>query len=260
MTTILIITSAILPAAILFYYINYLDRNRPEPTSELMKGFGLGIASALVSLVINLIMQMLGFKAFGELFTYLAPPGIDGLFACVQMAFVEAAIPEECAKLLMLWLLLRSNRSFDERFDGIVYAVSIGMGFAATENVMYLFSNYDNWMAVGAMRAIVSVPGHFAFAVLMGYYYSMTKFEHRNTQRDRAMVLVAPIVAHGVFDFLLMMMDLNVYLAVFLAIVFIVFFVYLMIRVKNHIADMLERDRQALATPPPFPPPLPPNV
>lgn len=38
----------------------------------------------------------------------------------------------------MLWLLLRNNPYFDEHFDGIVYAVCIGMGFAAIENVLYL--------------------------------------------------------------------------------------------------------------------------
>ena len=44
-------------------------------------------------------------------------------------AFLLAAIPEEVAKLFMLWLLLRKNPFFDEHFDGIVYAVCVGLGF-----------------------------------------------------------------------------------------------------------------------------------
>ena len=87
-------------------------------------------------------------------------------------AFVGAAMPEEATKLLMLWLLLRRNKYFDERFDGIVYACCIGMGFAGTENVLYLFGNIENWQSVAVSRAIFAVPGHFMFAVAMGYFYS----------------------------------------------------------------------------------------
>lgn len=42
-------------------------------------------------------------------------------------AFISAAIPEELAKFTMLWLLLRKNPFFDEKFDGIVYSVCIAM-------------------------------------------------------------------------------------------------------------------------------------
>lgn len=88
-------------------------------------------------------------------------------------AFIMAAIPEELAKFVMLWLLLRNNPYFDEHFDGIVYAVCIGMGFAGFENVLYLFDNYESWISVGIARAMFAVPGHFLTAVIMGYYYSL---------------------------------------------------------------------------------------
>ena len=48
------------------------------------------------------------------------------IFDAFADAFLLAAIPEELAKLIMLWLLLRKNPHFDEKFDGIVYAVCIG--------------------------------------------------------------------------------------------------------------------------------------
>lgn len=87
-------------------------------------------------------------------------------------AFVLAAIPEKLAKLIMLWLLLRKNPHFDERFDGIVYAVCMGMGFAGIENVKYLIGGIENgtWIGTGIVRALFSVPAHFLFAVLIGFY------------------------------------------------------------------------------------------
>lgn len=57
-----------------------------------------------------------------------------GIKKAITDSLLFAAIPEELAKLFMLWLLLRKNPFFDEHFDGIVYAVCIGLGFAALEN------------------------------------------------------------------------------------------------------------------------------
>ena len=63
---------------------------------------------------------------------------VYGSFAeAVGDAFFLAAIPEEVAKLFMLWLLLRKNPFFDEHFDGIVYAVCVGLGFAGFENCSF---------------------------------------------------------------------------------------------------------------------------
>lgn len=117
-------------------------------------------------------------------------------------AFVLAAIPEELAKLIMLWLLLRKNPHFDERFDGIVYAVCIGMGFAGIENVMYLAGGLENgtWIGTGIVRALFSVPAHFLFAVLMGYYYSIYHFGIDRSTKIKVMILAAPIIAHGIYD------------------------------------------------------------
>ena len=54
----------------------------------------------------------------------------------------------------------------------------------------------------------MAVPGHYAFAVLMGYYYSVYHFVNRS-RRTRAMILVAPVLAHGLYDALLMSAMVN---------------------------------------------------
>lgn len=69
------------------------------------------------------------------------------------MAFLVAAIPEESFKLLALWMVLKKNPFFDEHFDGIVYAVCVGLGFAAVENISYVFS-HDDWASVAISRAL----------------------------------------------------------------------------------------------------------
>lgn len=185
--------SAVLPAVILIYYIYRRDIVK-EPTAQLIKGFGLGMLSGVLAGLLEGIIGGLGLVEYEP----------QTFFSGLNTAFVGAALPEELVKLCMLWLLVRRNRWFDEWMDGVVYAVSIGMGFAAIENVGYIFSFADDWQNVALMRGITAVPAHFAFAVIMGFFFSLVRIGGRHTGRDRMMVLVAPVLAHGAYDGILM--------------------------------------------------------
>ena len=216
--------AALLPAAILLWFIYRKDPIK-EPVPQLLKGFGYGLISAGIAIVLESALVAIG----------LVNGEPDNVFSAVNMAFLGAALPEELAKLLMLWLLLRRNRYFDEYFDGVVYAASIGLGFAAIENVAYLFSNLDDWQGVAVMRGLFSVPGHFAFAVLMGYCYSLVHLGGRHTRRDRILVLAAPVLAHGTYDALLFAATINNVLAAVLTIAFLLLCAQLVKVCRRHI-------------------------
>ena len=162
MEILFILIVAILPAALLWWYIWKKDQKK-EPTKWLAKATCYGV---LICFLVALVEMVLGLILFGS----IDLPST--LWGTTAYAFFVAAIPEESFKLLALWLILRKNPYFDEHFDGIVYAVCIGLGFAAIENVGYLFDNFENWMSVAFLRSLMAVPGHYAFAILMGYYYS----------------------------------------------------------------------------------------
>lgn len=192
-----LIIAAGLPSLILIGYICFKDKNNPEPTSQLLKAFIFGCLSTSASLLISTPLTRIGVVP-------TAPVTIGDHF---KVAFFGAGLPEECAKLFMLWLLVRKNPYFDEHFDGIVYAVCIGMGFAFVENIGYLLQAGDYWMSAGISRGFISVPGHYAFAVLMGYWYSLYYFGKRHKFRNRVLMLAVPIIAHGLFDWVLMVSD-----------------------------------------------------
>lgn len=198
MKDLIIILAAVLPALVIVGYIVFRDKNRREPISQVWKGVRYGVGSALLALVVgapfSVLAEMVPVLDYTETF-----------WGALYGSFFMAAVPEELAKLLMLYLLLRKNPYFDERMDGIVYAVAVGMGFAGFENILYLFENEEIWGTIGAIRALFSVPGHFCFAVFMGYYYSLAHFDKKNRQELNLFLMVAvPIVLHGAFDFLLM--------------------------------------------------------
>lgn len=226
----LIIGAAILPAVLLVWYIYKRDKYQPEPLSQILRGVGYGIISAILALFLEQTIQWI----IGEF-----PEGWGG---AILKGFVGAAIPEEAAKLLMLYLLLRRNPYFDERFDGIVYAVCIGMGFAGTENIIYLIGHINVWQSVAISRAIFAVPCHFFLAVAMGYFYAMIYFDQESVKWP-LMVYIVPVLLHGIYDSLLFVISLETIWSGLLLIVFYVFCFRLYRRGKARINEHLERDR-----------------
>ena len=227
----IILFSALLPAFLLAGYIYFRDRERPEPTPLLLKGFFFGIVSVFLALAIDRILEV--FITF--------PSEVTNGMEAVLTAFGLAALPEEVAKLMMLWLLLRRNPEFDEHLDGVVYASCVGLGFASFENVLYLFESGDEWVMTAVMRGLLSVPGHFFFAVLMGYYYSLVHFGyHRFT--NRFLVLAAPVLAHGIYDSIAMTASASPRLGTIFFIALLLFCNELRKLCQRHINDLVEAD------------------
>ena len=190
-----VIALAVLPAIILLFYTYQQDKLQREPIKMVMRGFLYGCLAVFASFFISVPALNLG----------LFPDEIGSFWDAFRQAFFGAAIPEETAKLLCLWLFLRRNPYFDERMDGIVYAVSIGMGFAAFENVEYLFAAGTDWVTTGIGRSLTAIPGHFGFAVLMGYYFSLYRFDRYRAPGAGVKMWLYPVLAHGIYDNVAMM-------------------------------------------------------
>ena len=229
MNNYIILLTALLPVFILVYYIYHKDKKSPEPTGQLVKAFLWGILSVPLSLCISIPLGLIG----------VYPTDATSILGSVSAAFFGAAIPEEITKFIMLWLLLRKNPYFDEKMDGIVYAVCVSLGFAALENIMYLFSNAESYLSVGIARAIFAVPGHFCFGILMGYYYSLAKFYPKTPKKNKVLILAAPIIVHGLYDSILFIINVTPAISGILLIVFLVFchkmWKYGSCRIKEHI-------------------------
>lgn len=185
-----VLALALLPPFILLFYTYQQDKIQREPTKNLVKAFFYGCASVFASLLISVPAMHLG----------LFPAEMQTLEDAFRTAFFGAAIPEESAKLLLLWLFLRKCKDFDERMDGIVYAVCVGMGFASFENIEYLLSSGSEWVTTGVTRSITAIPGHFLFAVIMGYYFSLHHFDTYRAPGAAIKMWAFPVIAHGAYD------------------------------------------------------------
>jgi len=128
-------------------------------------------------------------------------PQSGKVLAAAWHAFVVAGTTEELFKFLALYLLIWKSPSFNEKFDGIVYAVFVSLGFAGVENVLYVL---DGGMQTALTRAITAVPAHAIFGITMGYYLGIAHMYTELRSKYLLRALLVPIILHGIYDFILM--------------------------------------------------------
>lgn len=183
---------AITPVISIAFAVYLSDRYDREPISLLFKTFLFGAISVIPTLVFERV-----FIFFNIL------PGILGI---AFVSFVVAGFTEEFFKREVVLRFIYNNKHFDEKLDGIVYAVFSALGFATVENIMYVVFRFSNNPYVGLYRGVLSVPAHAIFGVTMGYYLSLAKFSNTKTEEAHYLrkSLYIPLVLHGIFDFILM--------------------------------------------------------
>ena len=183
--------SAVVPALLLMWYFWRRDIY-PEPPRVVWATFGLGV-------LVVLPVGGLGAWVLAG-FAGVADPWAAGL----GTAFLGAAIPEELGKFLILFYYCRRHSEFDEPMDGLVYGVAASMGFAALENLLYV---WQGGLGVALIRALTAVPNHAVFGAIMGYYLVLYHFLPTRRGLYLTQALAVPIVLHGLYDFPLMVSD-----------------------------------------------------
>ena len=227
--------SAVLPVAVLLWFIYRKDKLNPEPLDKLVGAFVVGCLSVVPAMVMETVLGM------------MTPP--TPILGGIYTGYVVAGLSEELCKLALLMLVVWRSPHFDEYFDGIVYAVFVSLGFACVENVMYVMGSSDA-MSVALMRGLLAVPAHFLFAVTMGYHLSLAKFDPRNRRRHLFHALLYPMLLHGTYDALLMVSDglgdgmLGMGMSGLLMVAFIVFDVMMWRWGMRRIKRMQERSHE----------------
>lgn len=183
---------AITPGIALALSVYFTDRYDKEPLSLLIKVFVLGAFSVIPVAIVESFLVSL------DIFT--------GYLSAAYTAFVVAGLTEEFFKRVVVMKVAFKHKAFDEKLDGIVYAIFSALGFATVENIMYVVFRFATNPHIGLYRGIFSVPAHMLFAVTMGYYLSLAKFATEEDDKNRYLKksLFIPAILHGVFNFILM--------------------------------------------------------
>jgi RsiW-degrading membrane proteinase PrsW (M82 family) len=191
-----IVAAAIAPALFLLWLFVIAD-SRPEPARVVLGAVFFGALSTALAIVVELLLQK------------LVPLHPNPWIASYQDALLFAAAPEEALKVSIIALLALRARDFDEPMDGVVYGAAVGLGFAALENILYLFGGGEHWQTIAIVRGVLSVPFHGAVGVIAGAFIARARFgralgAHGHSPGHRRRMLVAaflvPTVLHTLFD------------------------------------------------------------
>ena len=188
-----LLLAALLPAIILLIRVYKLDKIEKEPRGLLLKLVLFGALSGVVASAAEAgLLYLLGLLAPRSELAYL-----------LLENFIAVALVEELCKRWPVRRFAWNHPAFDYRFDAVVYCVFSALGFAALENILYV-TQYG--LSVAVSRALLSVPGHFFFAVYMGIYLGEAKRAEREGEgllRDRFLreSVLVPVLLHGFWDF-----------------------------------------------------------
>jgi RsiW-degrading membrane proteinase PrsW (M82 family) len=183
-----VLLASLAPVLIILFYIYFRDKYDKEPLGLLLKALLMGIVVIIPVIFIERMLMIL-------------MPQSSKVAAAAYHAFVVAGSTEELFKFLALYLLVWKSPSFNEKFDGIVYAVFVSLGFAGVENVLYVM---DGGMQTALTRALTAVPAHAIFGITMGYYLGIAHMYKELKGPYLARALLVPILLHGIYDFILM--------------------------------------------------------
>lgn len=180
---------AIAPGIAICLFIYFKDKYNKEPFGLLLWLFILGMFSIIPALIAETALTKPVNRMVGE-----------SVFYTALFSYTIVGLSEELSKFLVLRYYAFKRKAFDDPFDGIVYAVMVGMGFATLENIGYV-TNYGLGTAI--TRMFLSVPAHATFAVLMGYHLGLAKFDVARRSRYLVLAVFWPVLFHGTFDFFL---------------------------------------------------------
>jgi len=184
----LLIGLAALPGLLICWYIYRMDRYEHEPKVFLVFAF---LAGALATFPIIGLEEWLDSHAFLWRTHWLLE---------LLVTAILTALNEELVKFVALVLFIFPWRFFDEPLDGIVYSVIVAMGFATTENILY---GMEYGLGTTILRAFTAVPAHLVFAIIMGYYIGLAKFNIKKRNSLLLLGLALSVAAHSVYDFLI---------------------------------------------------------
>ncbi len=183
----------VVPMLVFAYLVYWIDRYEKEPVALLGGVFLWGaIIAAGAAFIINSVIG-LGIYFF------------TGSQAFTQLSTADAIAPviEETLKgMAVLFVFLFFRREFDSILDGIVYATITAIGFAASENVYYIFTygfqqnGLNGILYMFFVRVILVGWQHPFYTAFTGIGLAVARLN-----RTTSIKIIAPIIGWAVAIF-----------------------------------------------------------
>ena len=180
---------SILPGVLWLVFFYRKDRYEPEPKRVIARVFLGGMLMVFPAGALELLGK--------EGLTLARTSGDLRLIFFYSFFFI--GLIEEGFKFLLLALAVNYRKDMNEPVDGIIYGITVGLGFAALENLLYTRAM---GFEVGIWRAVVTCLAHATFSGWGGYFLTAGRRSRSVRQRFFRGYGVA-LFWHGLYDFLI---------------------------------------------------------
>ncbi len=207
---ILYIIFGALPSLIWLLY--YLRKDlHPEPKKMILKVFFWGALATIPALIFQIFFSE-ALNQFRYLAVFYSPEISPYLPAITNVArwFLVIALTEEVVKYLVVRWTVFGSGELDEPLDIMLYMVVAALGFAALENVLYLFSPIDNLSLTAVLQVTITVSFlrfigatflHTLCSALLGYFMALSSLRGKHRFRLTLLGLLLAAGLHGLYDF-----------------------------------------------------------
>lgn len=178
------------PGLIWLWLFYRQDRYEPEPVRKILKIFLAGILLVIPAGILEQFWR-------GQIVNSIR--NADWV-SFLGLAFLVIALIEEGFKSTALIWMTSKSHELNEPVDGAIYGITLGLGFASLENLLWasIFG-----FGVAILRAVVTTLAHASFTGWMGYFISKYKLESNQESILLWKGFLMALVTHGAYDFLL---------------------------------------------------------
>lgn len=189
-----VLAAAFVPPLLYLLWIRAHETHEREPLGRVL---GVFVAGGVLGVGLAVVFSLL-------LDLQLRPAYESGAFAASYATFAAVAIAplaEEPAKALCV-LVARDRHPEPE--DGLVYGAAAGLGFAATENLLYesvalATEGVGAYVATSVVRAVASALLHASASAWAGYGLVAWRTGHGSAAAAVGWMALA-ILAHATFN------------------------------------------------------------
>ena len=187
------------------------DKREKHLTKKpLIQLFFRGFTAAVVVVIVSLVVDE---SFFTDLFEVSSTNVVYMLFD----NFLLTALVEEGFKYIALKPYIKKHNCIGCSHHAVVAAIGVAAGFTAAENIVYIMAD-----AGVLLRIVFGISGHYVYAVFMGYNISkeMRASDPSEKRKYHRRSFWIPVLMHGFYDFVVELLELDIYDLLFLFIFF----------------------------------------
>jgi len=201
---ILYVIFGVLPSLTWLSY--YLRKDvHPEPRKTILKIFFWGILITVPVFFVQIgLAKLLSQFDFSPIATALI------------YWFVVISFTEEFFKYVVVRFKIYDSPDLDEPLDIMLYMVVAALGFAALENILYLFAPIDQLsfndvvnrtLMISFVRFVGATFLHTLCSAVIGYFLAVSLCDEKNRLLEILCGMILAVGLHGLYDFSIMMLE-----------------------------------------------------